>query len=211
MNNRQHERIREHTRYNLDNLKNRIIADFCNSLIHLLNKYTKTFFNFQRVKFRKIENQFRNVNSIFKLMNMTLEEFCKINISPKYTKFDRKQNFKSFEIFKKISNNILINSRLKDLFANYYLKDEKIEIMNNKGKYVIIDDLKNFEYLKKNEKEEKYIKRLIHASSNLINLINDHSFINDNFNLNYEENDFQIYPFENDLFSDFTIFQKKIV
>jgi hypothetical protein len=203
MYNRQQINNREHTRNNLDNLKNRIIVDFCNFLIHLLNKYTQIFFNFQRVKFRKIENQFKNVNSIFKLMNMTLEEFCQINISTKYKRFDKHQNFKSFGVFKKISNNTLINFRLKDLFENFYLKDEKIKIMNNKGKYVIIDDLKNFEYLKKNE-NELYIKRLIDASTNLIELSKKNYLNNDNVNLNYEENDFLILLNENDRYSDFT-------
>ena len=203
MYNRQQINNREHTRNNLDNLKNRIIVDFCNFLIHLLNKYTQIFFNFQRVKFRKIENQFKNVNSIFKLMNMTLEEFCQINISSKYKRFDKHQNFKSFGVFKKISNNTLINFRLKDLFEKFYLKDEKIKIMNNKGKYVIIDDLKNFEYLKKNE-NELYIKRLIDASTNLIELSKKNYLNNDNVNLNYEENDFLILLNENDRYSDFT-------
>lgn len=203
MYNRQQIRYKMHTRNNLDNLKNRIIVDFCNFLIHLLNKYTQIFFNFQRVKFRKIENQFKNVNSIFKLMNMTLEEFCQINISTKYKRFDKHQNFKSFGVFKKISNNTLINFRLKDLFENFYLKDEKIKIMNNKGKYVIIDDLKNFEYLKKNE-NELYIKRLIDASTNLIELSKKNYLNNDNVNLNYEENDFLILLNENDRYSDFT-------
>ena len=206
MYNRQQIRYKMHTRNNLDNLKNRIIVDFCNYIILLLNLYTKIFFNFQRVKFRKIENQFKkktDENSIINLMNMTLEDFCKINISLKYKNFDKKQNIKSFQIFKKITNNTLINFRLKDLFEKFYLKDEKIKIMNNKGKYVIIDDLKNFEYLKKNE-NELYIKRLIDASTNLIELSKKNYLNNDNVNLNYEENDFLILLNENDRYSDFT-------
>ena len=89
------------------------------------------------------------------------------------------------------------------MFEKFYLKDEKIKIMNNKGKYVIIDDLKNFEYLKKNE-NELYIKRLIDASTNLIELSKKNYLNNDNVNLNYEENDFLILLNENDRYSDFT-------
>ena len=204
MYNRQQIRYRMHTRNNLDNLKNRIIVDFCNYIILLLNLYTKIFFNFQRVKFRKIENQFKkktDENSIINLMNMTLEDFCKINISSKYKNFDKKQNIKSFHIFKKITNNTLINFRLKDLFEKFYLKDEKIKIMNNTGKYVLIDDLKSFQNLKKNENEE-YIKRLNKASLKLIEVIKKQNQINDFHNLTIEENDI-LFPFEDNEYDDF--------
>ena len=204
MYNRQQIRYRMHTRNNLDNLKNRIIVDFCNYIILLLNLYTKIFFNFQRVKFRKIENQFKkktDENSIINLMNMTLEDFCKINISLKYKNFDKKQNIKSFQIFKKITNNTLINFRLKDLFEKFYLKDEKIKIMNNTGKYVLIDDLKSFQNLKKNENEE-YIKRLNKASLKLIEVIKKQNQINDFHNLTIEENDI-LFPFEDNEYDDF--------
>ena len=204
MYNRQQIRYRMHTRNNLDNLKNRIIVDFCNYIILLLNLYTKIFFNFQRVKFRKIENQFKkktDENSIINLMNMTLEDFCKINISLKYKNFDKKQNIKSFQIFKKITNNTLINFRLKDLFEKFYLKDEKIKIMNNTGKYVLIDDLKSFQNLKKNENEE-YIKRLNKASLKLIEVIKKQNQINDFLNLTIEENDI-LFPFEDNEYDDF--------
>ena len=204
MYNRQQIRYRMHTRNNLDNLKNRIIVDFCNYIILLLNLYTKIFFNFQRVKFRKIENQFKkktDENSIINLMNMTLEDFCKINISLKYKNFDKKQNIKSFHIFKKITNNTLINFRLKDLFEKFYLKDEKIKIMNNTGKYVLIDDLKSFQNLKKNENEE-YIKRLNKASLKLIEVIKKQNQINDFHNLTIEENDI-LFPFEDNEYDDF--------
>jgi len=205
MYNRQQIRYRMHTRNNLDNLKNRIIVDFCNYIILLLNLYTKIFFNFQRVKFRKIENQFKkktDENSIINLMNMTLEDFCKINISLKYKNFDKKQNIKSFQIFKKITNNTLINFRLKDLFEKFYLKDEKIKIMNNTGKYVLIDDLKSFQNLKKNENEE-YIKRLNKASLKLIEVIKKQNSINDFHNLTIEENDVILFPFEDNEYDDF--------
>ena len=204
MYNRQQIRYKMHTRNNLDNLKNRIIVDFCNYIILLLNLYTKIFFNFQRVKFRKIENQFKkktDENSIINLMNMTLEDFCKINISSKYKNFDKKQNIKSFQIFKKITNNTLINFRLKDLFEKFYLKDEKIKIMNNTGKYVLIDDLKSFQNLKKNENEE-YIKRLNKASLKLIEVIKKQNQINDFLNLTIEENDI-LFPFEDNEYDDF--------
>lgn len=162
-----------HTKYNLDNIKTKIITHFCNYIIILLNEITKKYFDYQRVKFRKINSNIKiNIfgRSISNLMKMNLEEFCEQAMSIKYTTLDLIQNSKSFLIFQLIKDNPLINLNLLNIFEKYYLNEEKIEIRNKKGDNVIIHHTNTFKSLKQKQNDSNYINMLIKASKKIQNV-----------------------------------------
>lgn len=168
---------KSHTKFDLDNSRAKIITHFCNFLIIMLNDFVKKYFNYQRVKFRKINSGIKtqiSKESISNLMKMNLEELCNQKISIKYKDFNSNQNSKSFLIFKHIHDNPLINLNLLNIFEKYYLNEEKIEIRNKKGDNVIINNTNNFKSLIKRQNESKYVN-LLNKSSNKIKNIDIHN------------------------------------
>ena len=164
---------KSHTKFDLDNSRAKIITHFCNFLIIMLNDFVKKYFNYQRVKFRKINSGIKtqiSKESISNLMKMNLEELCNQNISIKYKDFNSNQNSKSFLIFKHIHDNPLINLNLLNIFEKYYLNEEKIEIRNKKGDNVIIHHTNTFKSLKQKQNDSNYINMLIKASKKIQNV-----------------------------------------
>ena len=174
---------RVHTKYNLDNIKIKISVCFCNFLIYLLNIFVKHIFKYQRVKFFKIPNQIKRKifgDSLYNLMNMTLEEFCKIKISPKYKNKKENHNSNSFKIFQKINGNDLFNFTLSNIYQKFFLNKEEIKIRNKEGAIIVINDYMGFDFFLKKEKNDLiYIKKMINVSKNLIYKIREKKLKNE--------------------------------
>ena len=85
---------------------------------------------------------------------MTLEEFCKIKISPKFKNKNENHNSNSFKIFQKINGNDLFNFTLSNIYQKFFLNKEEIKIRNKEGAIIVINDYMGFDFFLKKEKND---------------------------------------------------------
>ena len=161
-----------HTKFSLDNVKIKLFSHFCNYIINFTNDYIKKIFGYQKRKLRKIQycikkNIFRD--SIFKLMNKTIEDFCNLDISYKY-KTETDQNSVNFQIIKEYLDQEFIKIKLLDFYKSFYLEQNPIREEKIKNDYGLSDKTENFKslYLRQNEKE--MMIQLFKASKHFINV-----------------------------------------
>ena len=165
-------RKNKHSRYSLDNVKIKLFSHFCNYIINFTNDYIKKIFGYQKRKLRKIQycikkNIFRD--SLFKLMNKTIEDFCNLDISFKYKK-ETDQNSVNFQIIKEYLDQEFIKIKLLDFYKSFYLEQNPIREEKIKNDYELSDKTENFKsfYLRQNEKE--MMIQLFKASKHFINV-----------------------------------------
>jgi hypothetical protein len=158
-----------HTNLYLDNIRIKIVIHFCNFLIQFLNDYVKKIFGYQKRKFRKIKHDLKiNIfgKLLSQLMNMTIEEFCKLHISTKYRKRKENQNEINFNYLKDYFENEFDKKKLKDFFFNFYMEDNIEKIEKIKKDYGL-NNILNFKCLCKKQKSLKYVIKLKQAALRL--------------------------------------------
>ena len=161
---------KKHTKYELDNLKVKLLVHFCNFIICFMNDYIKMKFNYQKRKFRKVSHEIKKSSSkkgIAKLMNLTIEEFCKLNISKKY-KLDQGSNRKNFEEIKFDLDNGLLKYKLLDFYKNYYLELDSPKIEKIKKDFGLSEKTENFKSLYTKEDDELMILKLFNVAKNIL-------------------------------------------
>ena len=161
---------KKHTKYELDNLKVKLLVHFCNFIICFMNDYIKMKFNYQKRKFRKVSHEIKKSSSkkgIAKLMNLTIEEFCKLNISKKY-KLDQGSNRKNFEEIKFDLDNELLKYKLLDFYKNYYLELDSLKIEKIKKDFGLSEKTENFKSLYTKEDDELMILKLFNVAKNIL-------------------------------------------
>ena len=163
-----------HTNLYADNIRIKIIIHFCNYLIQFLNDYVKKIFGYQKRKFRKVSHKYKiNIfgNSLQKLMNLTIEEFCKLDISSKYKKKqNKKQNELNFEFLKINFRNEFIKKKLLYFFSNFYMENDLEKTEKIKEYYGLSDKILNFQCLCKKQKLSNYVIKLKKESLKILNI-----------------------------------------
>ena len=152
-----------------DNLRSKILNHFMNFIILFLNEYTHKIYSCQKVYFTKIDYSERkkvNVESIKKLMDLTIEQLCQLKTSSKYSIFDEKNNHECLEIIRKDLKEEFINMKLSDFYQNYYLCEDEEYL---KKEFGISSKTQNFKYLLDNNSEDYLKKKAIYESG--INLV----------------------------------------
>jgi hypothetical protein len=143
-----------------DNVRSKILNHFMNFIILFLNEYTHKIYSCQKVYFTKIDYSERkkvNVESIKKLMDLTIEQLCQLKTSKKYSIYDEKNNHECLEIIRKDLKEEFINMKISDFYQNYYLCEDEEYLKN---KFGISLNTKNFKYLLEEFNENYYEKKL---------------------------------------------------
>ena len=159
----------EHNKFKPDNIRIKIKTHYHNFIISFFNDLIKSRFKIQRYKFRKICYSITKdvtVKNNQNLMKMTLGEFLSQNTSKKY-KCEIDQNKKTYlfvkNLLKKESDKKLFDLTYWDFFLNYYMIDDKKEIINNFG---IKDRTQFFTDFISNIKNTNYLKSVVNIANN---------------------------------------------
>ena len=159
----------EHNKFKPDNIRIKIKTHYHNFIISFFNDLIKSRFKIQRYKFRKICYSITKdvtVKNNQNLMKMTLGEFLSQNTSKKY-KCEIDQNKKTYlfvkNLLKKESDKKLFDLTYWDFFLNYYMIDDKKEIINNFG---IKDRTQFFTDFISNIKNTDYLKSVVNIANN---------------------------------------------
>ena len=152
-----------------DHVRSKILNHFMNFIILFLNEYTHKIYSCQKVYFTKIDYSERkkvNVESIKKLMDLTIEQLCQLKTSKKYSIYDEKNNHECLEIIRKDLKEEFINMKISDFYQNYYLCEDEEYL---KKEFGISSKTQNFKYLLDNNSEDYLKKKAIYESG--INLV----------------------------------------
>ena len=182
---------KDHTKNCKDNQLKKIKAHYHKFILCFFNLLIRKFYGFQKYSFLKgiyrldKTNPEFNEDNIFignditkktnrKLINISIKEFLKQDVSPKCSRHDKNENNKIFEekLNKKFINeyNYLFQTSYKDFYNNYYLKynenndliielqKENLKLKKENQKIKNFDDLINNLAIK--EKKE-YINEII--------------------------------------------------
>ncbi len=161
---------KKHSKYELDNLKVKLLIHFCNFIICFMNDYIKMKFNYQKRKLRKISYEIKKSSSkkgIAKLMNLTIEEFCNLNVSKKY-KIDQGSNRKNFEEIKFDLDNGLLKYKLLNFYKRYYLELDSKKIERIKKDFGLSEKTENFKSFYTKQDDELMIIRLFNVAKNIL-------------------------------------------
>lgn len=161
-----------HTKFSLDNVKIKLFSHFCNYIINFINDYIKKIFAYQKRKLRRIKYRIKQKifrDSLFNLMNMTIEEFCNLEISDKYKK-ETDQNSVNFQIIKQYLDQEFINIKLLDFYKLFYLENNPIRVEKIKNDYGLTDKTENFKSLYLKQDEEEMRLQLYKASNHFIHV-----------------------------------------
>ena len=166
---------KQHDKLENGNIRTRIKKNYHNFIIDFLNeKIREKFRGKQIVKFRKVklEIDLKNKNFNKNLLNISIKDFLKNKISPKFEYKAENQNIKTLERINPLLNNYLEMS-YEDFYTNYFLKENTNHnnntnnLNNNKKKVknfseflnkIKLDEIKKIELKIFNEelKNEKY-------------------------------------------------------
>ena len=111
---------RYHKNKDKDNIIGKIKTHFKKFVIALLSSKVREKYKRQKVIFRDFIHKGSDISSMREFMEMTIKQVCDIPISKKYKNFPPHQNKKSLN---EISDNTIINSKLKDIYTNLYLSN----------------------------------------------------------------------------------------
>ena len=160
---------RIHSKKKKDNMRSKIMTHFSNFVISFLNDYGKKFYPEEKNDFfKKVDYKLRkkvNIDSINKIMQITLREFCELKVSTK-NKDCENLNLNSLHLLSNYFEDNFFDIKLYDFYTNFYLsKDiEKLERY-----YGITNQTKNFEcLLEKNKNEIEYKNALNETGNTLI-------------------------------------------
>lgn len=147
---------RYHKNKDKDNIIGKIKTHFKRFVIALLSLIVREKYKRQKVIFRNFNHKGSDISSMRDFMEMTIKQVCDLPISSKFHNFSSYQNQKSL---KEISDNKIINSKLKDIYTNLYLSNSVysnylFEYYVSKKKKLMI---KNFNDLI-NDTQEKEVK-----------------------------------------------------
>ena len=142
--------------------------EICSSTFMDSNK-ERNIIGKEKVYFTKIDYSERkkvNVESIKKLMDLTIEQLCQLKTSSKYSIFDEKNNHECLEIIRKDLKEEFINMKISDFYQNYYLCEDEEYL---KKEFGISSKTKNFKCFLDNNSEDYLKKKAIYESG--INLV----------------------------------------
>lgn len=182
----------ESSKFKPDNIRIKIKGHFHNFIIYFFNEFIRSYFNFQRYKFRKIAYDITKditIKGNINLMDMKLGDFLSQNVSSKY-KCDvdtNKQIVKNLKyILKDKSVLQLFDYRYSDFFTHIYLSKNKKAVKKNfnlKKNINFFDDLlqklvnEDYKNAVNNMAKNHYIQnfnkqenKLIEKKPNFINL-----------------------------------------
>ena len=173
------EKKKDHTKNCKDNQLKKIKAHFHKFILCFFNLLIRKFYGFQKYSFLKgiyrldKTNPEFNEDNIFignditkktnrKLINISLKEFLKQEVSPKCSRHEKNENNKIFEekLNKKFINeyNYLFQTSYKDFYKNYYLK------FNENDDLIIELQKENLKLKKENQKIKNFDDLLINLS-----------------------------------------------
>ena len=173
------EKKKDHTKNCKDNQLKKIKAHFHKFILCFFNLLIRKFYGFQKYSFLKgiyrldKTNPDFNEDNIFignditkktnrKLINISLKEFLKQEVSPKCSRHEKNENNKIFEekLNKKFINeyNYLFQTSYKDFYKNYYLK------FNENDDLIIELQKENLKLKKENQKIKNFDDLLINLS-----------------------------------------------
>jgi hypothetical protein len=182
----------ESSKFKPDNIRIKIKGHFHNFIINFFNEFIRSYFNYQRFKFRKIAYDITKditIKGNINLMDMKLGDFLSQNVSSKY-KCDvdtNKQIVKNLKyILKDKSVLQLFDYRYSDFFTHIYLSKNKKAVkkyFNLKKNINFFDDLlqklvnEDYKNAVNNMAKNHYIQnfnkqenKLIEKKPNFINL-----------------------------------------
>ena len=173
------EKKKDHTKNCKDNQLKKIKAHFHKFILCFFNLLIRKFYGFQKYSFLKgiyrldKTNPEFNEDNIFignditkktnrKLINISLKEFLKQEVSPKCSRHEKNENNKIFEekLNKKFINeyNYLFQTSYKDFYKNYYLK------FNENDDLIIELQKENLKLKKENQKIKNFDDLIINLS-----------------------------------------------
>ena len=173
------EKKKDHTKNCKDNQLKKIKAHYHKFILCFFNLLIRKFYGFQKYSFLKgiyrldKTNPEFNEDNIFignditkktnrKLINISLKEFLKQEVSPKCSRHEKNENNKIFEekLNKKFINeyNYLFQTSYKDFYKNYYLK------FNENDDLIIELQKENLKLKKENQKIKNFDDLIINLS-----------------------------------------------
>ena len=159
--------LEKKTKYRIDNIRSKIMNHFSNFIINFLNDYAKRLFNYEKVVFVKTNYNARknvDIKSISEFMNLSIEEFCSLDISSKIKKYPLNHNLKAFNIVKNSLDYNFINQKISKFYQNFYLNQKNI--LKN---YNLREKTRNFSFLlKQYDSKQKYKEKLYDTGMNLV-------------------------------------------
>ena len=192
------EKKKDHTKNCKDNQLKKIKAHFHKFILCFFNLLIRKFYGFQKYSFLKGIYRLDKTNPEFKednifignditkktnrkLINISLKEFLKQEVSPKCSRHEKNENNKIFEekLNKKFINeyNYLFQTSYKDFYNNYYLKyNENNDLINELQKENLKlkrenQKLKNFDDLINNlsfKEKNEYINEIIKIGNSYV-------------------------------------------
>lgn len=159
--------LRKKTKYRPDNIRSKIINHFSNFIINFLNDYVKKQFHFEKVVFVKTNYNERkkvDIKSISSFMNLTIKDFCSMNISSKIKTYSSNHNIQALNEVKDSFESDFVNQKLSKFYENFYLNKKNILKDFN-----LSDSTRNFSFLlKEKDLEQKYIQKINDTGMNLV-------------------------------------------
>ena len=173
------EKKKDHTKNCKDNQLKKIKAHFHKFILCFFNLLIRKFYGFQKYSFLKGIYRLDKTNPEFKednifignditkktnrkLINISLKEFLKQEVSPKCSRHEKNENNKIFEekLNKKFINeyNYLFQTSYKDFYKNYYLK------FNENDDLIIELQKENLKLKKENQKIKNFDDLIINLS-----------------------------------------------
>lgn len=140
-----------------DNIRNTIINNFFIFINSFLNEYLLKLFpkKKKRETFKKIDAKLKlvkNIESLNKIMNLSIKDLCDLDITPKNSTFPKNYNSSLLIKYSKLFSQDFLNLKLYQFYQDFYLNND-IELLRKK--FGITDKTKNFSQLLSNKKYSK--------------------------------------------------------
>ena len=149
-----------------DNIRSKILNHFISFIISFLNNYVKKIYSYQKVIFTTIKYEDRiniNYETIKRIMNLTIHEFCQKKVSSKNKIFDENNNFESFQIIQEDLEKIhLVNMKLSEFYNKFYLCKDLEYLKQNYG--IDLNKTNNFYCLLKQKNDNTSEKNLFYET-----------------------------------------------
>ena len=190
-------RKRKHNKMHKDNIRSNILTHFMKFLFTLVEGEIKKINPDHKLKKIKYREGYLNLSAIKNLFEKNVENYFNCFVSLRY-RTNRKENEIIFENIKNYISNDFLNMKLKEIYENYYLKENEYVLKENSTNSLKLENFCSLLNKYKNQKNYEYYEKLKNIGIKLIEDLNDSMKIAENKKFLTKKRNIMIKKYQNE-------------
>lgn len=190
-------RKRKHNKMHKDNIRSNILTHFMKFLFTLVEGEIKKINPYLKLKKINYREGYLNLTTLKNLFEKNIENYFYCNVSLRY-RTNRKENEIIFENIKNYISNDFLNMKLKEIYENYYLKENEYVLKENSTNSLKLENFCSLLNKYKNQKNYEYYEKLKNIGIKLIEDLNDSMKIAENKKFLTKKRNIMIKKYQNE-------------